>query len=372
MNFLRPFAVLLALTSSTALAAEAPFYVGTYTRPGASKGIYRGVLNVETGKISALQLVAETTNPSFLAIHPTGKFLYAATEGSSGEAEAYAVAADGGLKFLNRQSAKGNGTCHIVVDAAGKNVLVANYGSGNVAVLPIQPDGSLGAATGSHQHTGSSVNPGRQKQPHAHAIYADAASKYVYSCDLGTDRIDGYKFDATKGTITLDETASAKVPPGSGPRHLALHPQQDTVYVINELLSSISGFRRDPSTGALSLIETVPTLPAGFTGQNSTAEIFVHPNGRTLYGSNRGHDSIVAFAISSDGQLALAGHTPAGVKTPRGFAIDPSGKWLLTAGQDSNDLAVLQIDTGGKLAPTAQHAEVGAPVCIMFLPPAGK
>ncbi len=369
MKLLPALAPLLALAGSAAFAADAPFYVGTYTKPGGSKGIHRGVLDLETGKVSDLQLVAEAQNPSFLAIHPSGKFLYAATEGASGEAQAFAIAPDGSLKFLNSQSAKGSGTCHITVDPAGKNVLVANYGSGSVAVLPIHADGSLGEATGVHQHTGSSVDPGRQKEPHAHSIYTDPAAKFVYSCDLGTDRIDGYRFDAAKGTITLDETASAKVPPGSGPRHLAFHPQQDTVYVINEMLSTITGFRRDPATGALTVIETVSTLPANFDGQSSTAEIFVHPNGKTLYGSNRGHDSIATFAISSDGQLALAGHTPASVKVPRGFALDPTGKWLLTAGQDSNDLAVFQIDPAtGTPTPTGQRLEVGAPVCIMFLP----
>jgi len=369
MKLLCPLAIILALPSA-ALAADAPFYVGPYTKSGGSKGIYRYVLDSESGKLTGGELVAEAKNPSFLAVHPGGKLLYAATEGETGEASAYAIAADGGLKFLNKQSAKGNGTCHIVVDPAGKNVLVANYGSGSVAVLPIQPDGGLGEASGFHQHTGSSVNPGRQKEPHAHSIYVDPTAKFVYSCDLGTDRIDGYKFDAEKGTITLDETATGKVPPGSGPRHLAFHPKQDTVYVLNELPSTITGFRRDPATGALTPIDTVSTLPPTFTGKgNSTAEIFVHPNGKFLYGSNRGHDSIAVFAISSDGQLAPVEHAPAGVKVPRSFAIDPSGQWLLTAGQNSNDITVLKIDPAtGKLTPTGHRVEVGAPVCIMFVP----
>ena len=360
---------LTALLSSAALAADAPFYIGTYTRPGGSKGIHRAVLDPDTGKVSDPQLVAEAKNPSFLAIHPGGKLLYAATEGDTGEASSYAIAADGTLKFLNKQSAKGNGTCHIVTDPAGKNVLVANYGSGSVAVLPIQADGSLGEATGFDQHAGSSADPARQKGPHGHSIYVDPAAKFVYSCDLGTDLINGYKFDATRGTITTDQTATGKVAPGSGPRHLALHPKQDTAYVLNEMLSTITAFRRDPASGALTEIHTVSTLPANFTGKSSTAEIFVHPNGKYLYGSNRGHDSIAAFAISSDGQLAPAGHTPAGVKVPRSFAIDPSGRWLLTAGQDSNDVAVFKLDPAtGKLTPTGQRLEVGAPVCIMFVP----
>jgi len=361
---------MLALLTSAAFAADSPFYVGTYTKTGGSKGIYRYLLDSESGKITAGELAAEAKNPSFLAIHPGGKLLYAATEGATGEAAAYAIAADGTLKFLNKQSAKGNGTCHIVVDPTGQNVLVANYGSGTVAVLPIQPDGGLGEASSFHQHTGSSADPARQKGPHAHSIYVDPAAKFVYSCDLGTDRIDGYKFDAAKGTITLDETATGKVPPGSGPRHLALHPKQDTAYVINEMLSTVTGFRRDPATGALTAIDSVSTLPPAFTGKgNSTAEIFIHPNGKFLYGSNRGHDSIAVFAISSDGQLALVEHAPAAVKVPRSFALDPTGQWLLTAGQDSNDIAVLKVDPAtGKLTATAHRVEVGAPVCIMFVP----
>ncbi len=369
MKLLRPLAFLLALASHATFAAEAPFYVGTYTKKDGSKGIYRYVLDLDTGKVSGGGLAAEAKNPSFLAIHPGGKFLYAATEGATGEASAFAIQPDGALKLLNTQSAKGNGTCHIIVDPAGRNVLVANYGSGTVAVLPIQADGSLGEAASFNQHTGSSSDPARQKGPHAHSIYVDPAAKFVYACDLGTDKVHGYKFDATKGVITPDETATGKVAPGSGPRHLALHPTQDTAYVINEMLSTITAFRRDPATGALSSIHTVSTLPADFTGKSSTAEIFVHPNGKYLYGSNRGHDSIAVFAISSDGQLALASHAPAGVKVPRSFGLDPSGQWLLAAGQDSNTMAVFKIDAGsGKLTPTGQTLEVGAPVCIMFTP----
>ena len=369
MKLLRSLAALLALIASAALAADAPFYVGTYTKPDGSKGIYRCVLDLETGKISAATLVAETPSPSFLAIRPGGGFLYAANETNSGEVSAYAIAADGALKFLNKQSAKGGGTCHVTVDPAGKNVLIANYGTGSVAVLPIKADGSLAEASAFVQHTGSSSDPARQKEPHAHSIYTDPAAKFVYACDLGTDKINGYRFDAAKGTLTADETATATVAPGSGPRHLALHPKQDTAYVINEMLSTITAFKRDTGTGALTEIGTISTLPEDFTGRSSTAEIFVHPNGKHLYGSNRGHDSIAAFAIEQDGGLAPIGHTPIGGKVPRNFAIDPTGRWLLAAGQESGDINVLKIDPDtGKLAPTGMRVEIGAPVCIIFAP----
>ena len=358
-----------ALVSTAALAADAPFYVGTYTKPDGSKGIYRCVLDLETGKISAATLVAETMSPSFLAIRPGGGFLYAANESNSGEVSAYAIAADGALKFLNKQSAKGGGTCHITTDPAGKNVLIANYGTGSVAVLPIKADGSLAEASAFDQHTGSSADPARQKEPHAHSIYVDPAAKFAYACDLGTDKINGYRFDAAKGTLTPDDTATGTVAPGSGPRHLALHPKQGTAYVINEMLSTITAFHRDPASGALTEIGTVSTLPADFTGKSSTAEIFIHPNGKYLYGSNRGHDSIATFALESDGGLQLVGHTPIGGKVPRNFALDPTGHWLLAAGQDSDDISVFKIapDTG-KLTATGERVAIGTPVCILFMP----
>ena len=368
MKLLRPLASLLAL-GTAALATDAPFYIGTYTKPDGSKGIYRSVLDTATGKLTPPTLVAETPNPTFLAIHPRGGFLYAANETSPGEVSAYATAADGTLTFLNKQSAKGGGTCHIITDPAGKNVLVANYGTGSVAVLPIAADGSLAEASSFDQHTGSSADPARQKEPHAHSIYVDPAGKFAYACDLGTDKIYGYQYDAAHGTLMPDETATGTVAPGSGPRHLALHPTQDTAYVINEMLSTITAFRRDPAAGALRVLQTVPTLPEDFTGNSSTAEIFIHPSGKYLYGSNRGHDSIAAFAISSDGQLALIGHTPVGGKVPRNFALDPTGRWLLAAGQDSGDIRVFKIDPDtGKLTATGERTEIPAPVCLVFAP----
>jgi 6-phosphogluconolactonase len=352
-------------------AAETPLYVGTYTKPGGSQGIYRLNLDLETGKLSEPQLAAETNNPTFLAVHPGGDFVYAANEvGSQGAVSAYAIEQGGALRALNQQSSKGGGACHVWVDGAGKNVLVANYGGGSVASLPIKEDGSVGEATAFVQHTGSSVNPQRQKEPHAHAIYTDAADKFVYACDLGTDRVYIYKFDPEKGSLAPNDPPAGIVAPGSGPRHLAFHPAGGYAYVINELLNTVDVFKHDAESGTLEPLQTIPTLPADFDGKNTTAEIFVHPNGRFVYGSNRGHDSIVVFAIDEQsGQLKHVDHTPTGGKTPRNFAIDPTGMWLLTANQATDDIFVFKIDPAtGKLTAQGTGAKVGSPVCIAFPP----
>ena len=350
-------------------AAEAPFYVGCYTKPGGAKGIYHYKLNLESGQITGGTLVAEAKDPTFLAVHPNGDVLYAANEVNGGAVSAYAIEADGTLKPINQQSAKGDGTCHLTVDGSGKVVLAANYGGGSIVALPIKEDGALGEATAFVQHTGSSVNAARQKAPHAHAIYADHNEKFVYACDLGLDKVLIYRL-GENGTLTAANPPHAEVPPGSGPRHLAFHPNGGYAYVINEMLNTISVFKHDEDTGALESIQLVPTLPPDFKGRNSTAEIFVHPNGRFVYGSNRGHDSIAVFAVNEQtGQLKAIDHTPTGGKTPRNFAIDPTGMWLIAANQDTNDFHVFKIDpASGKLAATPHSAQVGAPVCVIFPP----
>jgi 6-phosphogluconolactonase len=212
------------------------------------------------------------------------------------------------------------------------------------------------------------VNPQRQKQPNAHAIYPDAESRFVYVCDLGLDQVLVYRLDAEKGTLTPHEPPFAKVPPGSGPRHLALHPR-GFAYVLNELLSTITTFKHDAAAGTLAEMETVSTLPPDYKENNSTAEIFIHPNGKFLYASNRGHDSIVAYAIGENGKLQLIGHTPTGGKTPRNFALDPSGRILLAANQQTDDIHTFKIDqASGQLSATGQSVKRGAPVCIVFPP----
>ena len=369
MNPLIPFALAAVMTASS-LASEATFYLGTYTKAGKSKGIYVGKLDTETGKLGPVELAGEAKSPSFVALAPNGKSLYAAIEDGGGSVGAFAVGAGEKLTALNVQPAGGAGTCHVWVDATSRNVLAANYAGGSIAVFQTKPDGSLGERTAFVQFEGSGPNLPRQSKPYGHSIYVDAANRFVYSCDLGTDNVWSFKLDAEKGTLTPTTPPSGKVPPGAGPRHLALHPNGKFAYANNEMGLSVTAFARDPGTGALTALHTLPTLPDGAERKGvSTAEIFTHPSGKWLYVSNRGHDTIAVYAIGADGKLAWIENAPALVKVPRGFGIDPSGRWLITAGQNDDRIAVLKIDqTTGKLTATDQTAEVGSPVCVLFAP----
>ena len=357
----------LALFTSTGSATE-DFYVGTYTSFFGSKGIYHFQFDEKNGTISQGTLATTSASPSFLVIHPNRHWLYAANERKDGQVSAYGIAPDGQLQLLGQQSARGGWPCHVSLDGTHRYVFVANYMSGTVAVLPIQRGGGVGAATGFDQQRGGSVNHDRQEGPHAHSIYADPANRFVYSCDLGNDHVEGYRFDAAKGTLKPSPTATTKIAPGSGPRHLVLN--HGFVYVINEMANTVTVLRRDAGTGALHTVQTVRTLPKGFAQPNTTAEIAVHPNGRFLYASNRGHDSIVVFAIADDGRLSLVQHALTGGKTPRNFSFDPSGRWLLAANQDSNDIFVFGVNgRTGKLTPNGQKVRVSKPVCVAFMPP---
>lgn len=359
-----------ALLIATGRADEVPFYIGSTGRPPEVQGIYRGTLDVDTGKLSAPVKVAEAKAASFLAIHPGGEFLYATAEGNPGSVAAFGIAEDGGLKPLNQQSSGGAGPTHIWIDSAGKNLLVANYTGGSIACLPIREDGSLSAQSVFVQHTGSSVNPQRQTAPHAHGIYTDPGDKFVYVPDLGIDKVLIYKFDVEKGTLLPNNPAAGTVEPGSGPRHFAFHPGGGFGYCINELSNTIDVFKHDPENGGLESIQTIPTLPVDFTDRSTTAEIFVHPNGRFVYGSNRGHDSIAVFSVADDtGKLRLVDHTSTRGKNPRNFSIDPTGKWLIAANQSSNDIFVYKIDPAtGKLTATDQTAQLPSPMSIAFMP----
>ena len=362
------------LVSAIALGAqkgEYLVYFGTYTRK-ASKGIYVSRLDTATGKVTAPELAAEATNPSFLAVHPNRRFLYAVSEaGKGGAVSAFSLdATTGTLTFLNRVSSGGAGPCHLVVDKTGKNVLVVNYGSGSVAVLPLEEDGRLKEASSFIQHKGSSVNPKRQQGPHAHSVNLSADNRFAVVADLGLDQVLVYRFDPAKGSITPNEPPFTAVKPGSGPRHFAFHPTGKFAYVINELASTVTAFAYDAARGALSEVQTIGTLPAGFTGTNSTAEVQVYPSGKFVYGSNRGHDSIAVFKVNGKkGTLTLLEQTPTQGKIPRNFGIDPTGRWLLAANQDTDNVVVFRIDAKtGRLSPTGQVLEVGAPVCVKFVP----
>ena len=367
----------LAIGPTSALAdaaSDCGFYIGTYT--GAkSKGIYYSSLDRSSGKLAAPALAAETPNPTFLALHPGKQWLYVANEigkfqgKSSGAISAFRIdPATHSLKMLNQKPTLGDGPCHLMVDASGKYVLAANYGGGSTVVLPIQEDGRLGDPASFIQHQGASVNVQRQKGPHAHGVYMDKAGLHALVADLGLDKILVYRFDVRQGELMPNEIPWVSLKPGAGPRHLDFHPGKDFVYAINELDSTVTGFAYDPRNAAFKEIQTISTLPPDYRGVNFPAEIVVHPAGGFLYGSNRGHDSIVTYSIdSSTGTLTFIECASTRGKNPRNFAIDPSGKFLIAANQDSQQLAVFQIDLkNGRLAPLGNTVDAGAPVCIEF------
>lgn len=390
----RLLAALVALWGVTGLArAQAPtsapasgfgtywVYVGTYSGGARDRGIFLIDLDARTGKLGEPRLAAASPDPSFLAIHPSRQFLYAVNESGTiqghrdGGVSAFSIdPATGALELLNQQLSAGSGPCHLVVDRQGKNVLVANYGSGSVGCLPIEQTGRLRPASTTIQHRGRGADPGRQTGPHAHSINLDAANRIAVAADLGLDRVLIYDFDPANGRLAPHEPPFAKVAPASGPRHFAFHPEGRFGYVINEMANTVTAFAYDADAGTLTEIQTISTLPANFRGTSYTAEVQVHPTGRFLYGSNRGHDSIAVFAIDpTTGKLTLAGITPTQGKNPRNFAIDPTGAWLLAENQDSDSIVVFRIDPqSGTLAPTGQTVKVPKPVCIKMMPrPAG-
>jgi 6-phosphogluconolactonase len=351
-------------------------YVGTYTGKE-SKGIYRFDFDPSTGKLSGRALAAEVVNPSFLAVHPNQRFLYAVGElgrfgGKKGGAvSAFAIdAKTGDLKLLNQQSSVGAGPCHLVADRQGKHVLAANYAGGSVCVLPVGADGRLGEASAFVQHKGRGPNKQRQEAPHAHSVNLDAANRFAFVADLGLDQVLIYRYDAARGTLTPNDPPAVAVSPGSGPRHFAFHPIGKNAYVINELTSTVTALAYDPDRGALRPLQTVTTLPEGFKGKNSTAEVVVHPSGRFVYGSNRGHNSIAVYTVDpKTGELTPGGHQAEGIQTPRNFVIDPTGAFLVVANQGSGSLVVFRIDRAtGALTPTGHRVDVPAPVCVRFVP----
>lgn len=371
-------AAALALTAfglPARAADDVRVYLGTYTGKG-SKGIYLSTLDPATGKLSPPALAGEVDNPSFLAVHPSKKFLYAIGEVSNfggkkaGAVSAFAVdPATGKLTLLNQQASGGAGPCFVTVDAAGKNALVANYGGGSVACLPIGADGKLAPASSVVQHAGRGPTP-RQAGPNAHSINLDKANRFAVACDLGIDKVLVYKFDAAAGTLTPNDPAGVAAAPAAGPRHFAFHPDGKHAFVINEINSTLTAYAYDAEKGTLAETDTKSTLANEVKG-NSTAEVVVHPSGRWVFGSNRGHNSIAAFGFDvATGKLTPAGHTPTGGKTPRNFNVDPTGKWLLAANQDSGTVAVFRIDAAtGKLEAAGEPVAVPSPVCVRFVVP---
>ena len=350
-------------------------FIGTYTHTG-SQGIYTCRFDHDTGALEQVSVATGAGNPSFLALHPGKRFLYAASEvmefdgKEQGAVYAYAIDAESGeLTYLNSRGAGGPGPCHVKVDATGRFVLAANYHGGSVCVLPIEDDGSLAPASDFIQHEGSSVNPRRQDKAHAHSINPDPQNRFAYVPDLGQDRVVIYRLDTENGRLLPSAPAYVEVNPGFGPRHFDFHPGGKWAYLINELGSAITAFEYDPESGGLSEFQVIRTLPTGFSGSNTTADIHVHPSGRFAYGSNRGHDSIAIFSVDQDsGRLTPLGHRWTGGRTPRNFGIDPSGRFLLAANQDSDNIVSFHIDQEtGLLTPTGHQASVPMPVCVRFL-----
>jgi 6-phosphogluconolactonase len=320
-------------------------------------------------------LAAATPEPSFLAVSPDRKYLFAVNELGQYEGKPTGTVSSftldptaGQLTFINRQPSGGGAPCHIVTDAKGQHVLVANYSGGNAAVLPVGPDGRLGERTGFVQHEGRGATK-RQSGPNGHSINLDAANKFAIVADLGLDKVFIYRYDAAAGTLTASEPPYVEMAPGAGPRHAVFHPSGRFAYVINEIDSTITPLAYDAAKGQFTKRKSVSTLPEGFQGNNSTAEVVVHPNGKYVYGSNRGHNSIAAFSVNADdGTLNLIGHQTEGVKTPRNFVIDPSGNYLLVGSQSADQVVVFRIDAAsGKLTPTGTTIEVGSPVCLRFV-----
>lgn len=370
------FTLFIQICGMSAEANSRLLYIGTYT--GAkSKGIYSARFDSETGKLSAPELAVETKNPTFLALHPNGRVLYAVGEFDNfrgmktGAVSAFSIdGKTGKLSLLNQEPSGGGGPCHLTVDKTGKCVLVANYGSGHFAALSVQDDGRLGALGEINRFDGSSINRERQSGPHAHFIDFDPSNTFALGCDLGLDKVFVWNMQrggTNGGTLILKHPAPIK--PGSGPRHLAFHPNGRFVYLINEMTATITVFAYDSDKPALNELQTISTLPERFEGFKSGAEIEVHPSGKFVYGSNRGHNSIAVFTVDEkSGKLTFVEHQSTQGKTPRHFAIDPTGKWLLAENQDSDNIVIFQIDQKtGKLTPTGDKVEVGAPVCIQFV-----
>jgi len=374
-------ALVLLTLFATAVSAEQHgkylFYVGTYTEEGGkSKGIYAFRYDAATSEITPLGLAAETTNPSWVALHPNGRFLYAVNEvgnykgPNSGGVSAFSIDhATGKLTFLNEVASRGADPCYITVDRTGKYVLVANYTGGSVAVFPVLADGKLGEASAFVQHTGHGTNPERQEGPHAHSIDLSADNRFAMVDDLGLDELLVYKFDSGKGSLTPNDPPFTRLETGAGPRHFVLRPDGKFAYVIAEMRHTVTVFSNDAASGRLQVLQTVTTLPKDFNGRNDDAEIRVHPSGKFLYASNRGDDSIAIYAIDqTKGTLKKVAIVHSGGKEPRSFEIDPTGTLLFAANQKSDNIVVFKIDAKtGQLTPTGKVLEVGAPVCVKFM-----
>ena len=371
------FLISLPLASRAAAKPHSKYlvYVGTYTAKD-SKGIYAYRLDSATGRLTPIGLAAATDNPSFVVIHPNGRFLYAANElpkyqgKDSGAISAFSIdRASGKLTLLNQVPSGGADPCYLSFDRSGKHLLVANYTGGSVAVFPLQPDGKLGESSGFMQHKGSSVNPERQEGPHAHSIDVSSDNRFAMVSDLGLDEVLIDRYDPRKGALTPGVPPFSKLEAGSGPRHFKFHPNGKSAYLISELRNTVTAFSYDAKTGNLHPEQTISTMPPDFAGHSEAAEIQIDPAGKFLYASNRGYDSIAVFKIDpSRGTLSSVEIVPSGGKSPRYFTFDPSGSRLFVANQDSGNIVIFSVDSdSGKITQTGQVLELDSPVCVQFL-----
>ncbi len=368
-----PATALLAIALPLiASAADHLIYLGTYTNTE-SKGIYRIHLNATTGELSTPEFAAEARNPSFLDLHPTHPILYAIDESDTGGGvTAFNIdRSTRALTRLNAESTGAGGVAHLAVDRDARFALVASYGRGYTAAFPLAPDGQLQPRTSLIQHEGPlGPRTDRQEKPHAHSVTFSPDNRFAYVADLGLDRILAFSLDPSADTIARHPAGDASVPPGAGPRHSKFSHDGKHFYVLNELDATLSTFRYDAPTGALSPVQTLSTLPADYDGPKSCSEIRIHPNDRFVYASNRRHDSLTVFARNPDtGELTFVQNIPAGGAIPRNFNLSPDGVWLVCAHQDSNSLSVFRVDAStGRLTATPHRATVPRPVCVLFVP----
>lgn len=346
-------------------------YIGTYTKT-TSQGIYVLDFDPATGALGEPRLVAAINSPTWLAFTPDRRTLLAVDSKTEGGAVAsFAVdPASRHLRPLSVQATGGGGPCHLIADPSGRMVVAASYGSAVVSSFPLHADGSLGPRAAFAQQTGSGPNASRQEKAHAHGTTLSPDGRFVFVPDLGTDQIFTYALDPANAIFTAHDPAYVRLAPGAGPRHIEFSPDGRHAYVINELDGTITAFSYNAAAGALTPSQTLTTLPPEFTAFNKTAEIIVHPNGSFVYGSNRGHDSIVAYTRDpATGTLTFLEHTPSGGKSPRHFALSADGTWLITAHEESDDLHVFRVDpANGRLTKTPHTATVPMPVCVLFAP----
>ena len=378
MKQLTPFFLAMTLATCSSApeeeAAPAPKPYLVYFGTGA-EAIYVSEFDPETGELTDPEVAAEVARPNFVAIHPDGEHIYAASriENAEGEqvsvAVAYAINREtGALSRLNEVDAQGAGSCHLNVDATGKMLAIANYASGSVTAMTIGSDGHLGEVSGFIQHEGSSVNPNRQQGPHAHSVNFSPDNRFVIAADLGLDKVLVYRVDPQTGSIEPNDPPSVSVAPGGGPRHFTFHPNGKNAYVINEMASTVTAFGYDASAGSFAELQSISTLPEDFDGASTTAEVLIHPSGKFLYGSNRGHDSIAVFHVADDGRLTAVEQTSSGGVTPRNFRIGPDGKFLFAANQQTNNVVLFRIDQeSGRLTPAGRELEMPNPMCVRFV-----